>query len=100
MGPDVYADVVPLEMELIDPDQRVGNKSYTKRYDKEELKWYINSLKKANIIQKATTTGLSQANLIEKFKDGVAMLDDHRMVRTQQECQDAPLPFTYRLDDL
>ena len=82
LGPDDYADVAPLEMELIDPDQRLP-KPYTKRYTKRELAWWrkhIYSLRDAGVIQKSTSTDLSPANLVDKFKDGVALLDDHRMV--------------------
>lgn len=32
------------------------------------------------MIRLSTMTDLSPANLVNEFKDGVAMLDDHRMV--------------------
>ena len=82
LGPQDYADVPPLEMELIDPEQRLP-KPYSRRYTKRELTWWkrhIDALLKGRIIQKATTKELSSANLVDKFKDGVVMLDDHRMV--------------------
>ena len=82
LGPNDYADVPPLEMELIDPDQRLP-KPYTKRYTKAELAWWkkhTDALLKAGIIRRSASTDLSPANLVDKFRDGVAMLDDHRMV--------------------
>ena len=82
LGPGDHADVPPLEMEMIDPDQRLP-KPYTKRYTKSELKWWrkhLDDLLKANVIKKSGSTDLSPANLVDKFKDGVAVLDDHRMV--------------------
>ena len=82
LGPGDYADVPPLEMELKDPEQRLP-KPYTKRYTKREMTWwrkYLDELLAAKVIQKSSSTDLSPANLVDKFKDGVAVLDDHRMV--------------------
>ena len=82
LGPDDYADVPPLEFDLKDPDQRLP-KPYSKRHTKGELAWWrkhLDQLLAANVIRKTTSTDLSPANLVDKLKDGVAMLDDHRMV--------------------
>ena len=71
-----------MEIELKDPEQRLP-KPYSKRRTKRELEWWrkhIDALLAGNVIQKASTKDLSPANLVDKFKDGVAMLDDHRMV--------------------
>ena len=82
LGPNDFADVPPLQIKLKDPDQRLP-KPYTKRYTRRELEWwrkYLDQLLEVKVIRRATTTDLSPANLVDKFKDGMAMLDDHRMV--------------------
>ena len=82
LGPGDYADVPPLEIELENPEQSLP-KPYTKRYTKGQLTWWrkhIDNLLKANIIRKTTSKDLSPANLVDKWKDGVAQLDDYRMV--------------------
>ena len=105
LGPDDYADVPPMEIKLKDPEQRLP-KPYSKRHTKRELEWWrnhIDALLAAHVMQKASTKDLSPANLVDKFKDGVVMLDDHRMVldlrerNANAETRHYHLP---RLDDL
>ena len=84
LGPGDFADVPvpPLEMELVDPEQRLP-KPYSKRHTKNELTcWWrkhVDTLLKAGVIQKSSSTDLSPANLVDKFKDGVVVLDDHHI---------------------
>ena len=105
LGPDDFADVPPLEFELKDPDQRLP-KPYTKRYTRPQLSWWkrhLDSLAGARIIQKTSSTDLSPANLVDKFKDGVAVLDDHRMVIDLRRRNANAKPRHYylpRLDDM
>ena len=82
LGPDDFADVPPLEIKLKDPDQKLP-KSYSKRHTKREMDWWrrhLQVLQEAKIIRRSSSTDLSPANLVDKFKDGVTVLDDHRMV--------------------
>ena len=105
LGPGDYADVPPLEFELKDPDQRLP-KPYTKRYTKEELRWWrkhVDSLRDAGVICKSSSTDLSPANLVDKLKDGVARLDDHRIVIDLRKRNSNAKPRHFhlpRLDDL
>ena len=105
LGPGDFADVPPLEMDLIDPDQRLP-KPYSKRHTKQEMAWWrkhVDTLLNANVIQKSSSTDLSPANLVGKFKDGVAVLDDHRMLIDLRARNRNARPCHYhlpRLDDL
>ena len=105
LGPGDYADVPPMEMKLKDPEQRLP-KPYSKRHTKSEMQWWkkhIDALLKAKIIQRSNSTDLSPANLVDKFKDGIAVLDDHRMVIDLRGRNSNAIADHYhipRLDDL